>query len=326
MSSDDYTIRLSTNRSHNSHDPQSFQNNGKHNISGNNNNHTSTLRGSAPLSMSMTIPSNQAIQPSNTMPTNESSSNGLNGSTGVNGGYIDMQARNEKRGPVTPKPFLKKGSRKVSWSHASVYTISVNTDPCTNPNPTTPKSRPKPTVSLTSTINRNPVPNFHNSIQPYSESLPKEPSALNKVASPVVSNASPTPSSHLSNNNGSGGGGIGNRNSVRHSTTLPTMNNNNSSQIMPNMHIHDEETSRHQHQHQQQHQQHHQQQQHMDDDDEGEILLQGSDYWQLDNTGCCSFIHLSLPVCPYLSLPVHIYPYQIDNSNLYIVLSYLTLI
>ena len=75
------------------------------------------------------------------MPTNDSSSNGLSGGTGVNGGYIDMQARNEKRGPVTPKPFLKKGSRKVSWSHASVYTISVNTDPCTNPIPTLTQSQ-----------------------------------------------------------------------------------------------------------------------------------------------------------------------------------------
>ena len=73
------------------------------------------------------------------------------------------------------------------------------------------------------------------------------------------------------------------------------------------MHLRDEETSRHQHQHQQQqHQQHqqHQQSQHMDDDDEGEILLQGSDYWQLDNTGSCSFIQSTLPIPTCLSLTI----------------------
>jgi hypothetical protein len=121
MSSDDYTIRLSTNRSQNSHDPQGFQNNGKHTISSMNN--TSIIRGSAPLSMSMTIPSKQTTQSSNMMPTNDSSSNGLGG------GYIDVQARNEKRGPITPKPFLKKGSRKVSRSLSVVHTSSVYTDP-----------------------------------------------------------------------------------------------------------------------------------------------------------------------------------------------------
>ena len=61
------------------------------------------------------MPSNPTTQSNNVIDTNISSgsaSNGMGG-TGVNGGYIDMQARNEKRGPVTPKPFLRKGSRKV---------------------------------------------------------------------------------------------------------------------------------------------------------------------------------------------------------------------
>ena len=127
MSSDYNALRPSTNRSNshshsqtafNSNDHQNLQNNGKQSFGGNS---TSVMRGSATLSMSMTIPSNHSNQPSNVMDANTSSGSGSSGQggMGVKGGYIDMQARNDKRGPVTPKPFLRKGSRKVSMSFSS---------------------------------------------------------------------------------------------------------------------------------------------------------------------------------------------------------------
>lgn len=139
--STDHAFRPSTaNRSHsqsafNSYDhQQNLQNNGKHNFGGDST--IATMRGSEKLSMSMTIPSNQTIQPSSVLDVNAnngsgSSGPGMGGMKG-NGGYIDMQARTEKRGPVTPKPFLRKGSRKVSCTLSSspvTHPILLNLHP-----------------------------------------------------------------------------------------------------------------------------------------------------------------------------------------------------